>query len=54
MSNNEAKQRQHHQQQIPDIYKDFFSCLENFVYSPPEEFDNINSYYLTDEKALLE
>ena len=59
--NNEIKQ--HHQHTVDNLNTfqatkldtyDFLSCLENFVYSPPEEFDNINSYYYTDEKALLE
>jgi hypothetical protein len=32
---------------------DFFDCLENFVFSPPEEFDNIFSS-VSDDKTLIE
>lgn len=33
---------------------DFYDCFGNFVYSPPEEFDNFTHYYYNDDKTLIE
>ena len=33
---------------------DFYDYFGNFVYSPPEEFDNFTHYYYNDDKTLIE